>query len=151
VRHTRTLLRDRNITLVDSKHVYPIDRNESLGLADIYNAGTNKRLSRMRWASMVQISTQWWRTTATTGPTSWAPLGTNYFVLYPAASSTAVTLTLREQQRPAKLNAESDTLELPFEHHPKLLDLVEAILLLRHREDSLVPALDLLEASYGEG
>lgn len=151
VRHTGTLIEDRTGVTIDlTQHVFPIDTTTVLRIVDIYNTSDNKRLSRMRWSQLVQVDTKWWRTSAVTGPTSWAPLGTNYYILYPAASIVSLNYTFREQVFPTTLTAESVDLDIPTEHHHKLVDLVEALLLLRNREDTLVPALDLLEGVYGK-
>ena len=157
VRQTGIRMRDRSTTTVDSKLIYKVDtrdfwdRPNILRIADIYNADTNKRLSKCRWTQLVQAGgTQWWRVTSSLGPTTWAPLGTNYYFLYPASDSNLVNLTIREQQAPTTLDAESVELDLPLEHIPALLDLVEALVLFHMRGDSLTSAVDLLEASHGQ-
>jgi len=150
VRQTGTLIRDRTVTFPSAKLIHKIDTAAVLRIVDIYNASTDKRLSRMRWSALVQVNTRWWRETNTAGPTSWAPLGSNYFLIYPGLGLVSFQYTLREQLRPAELTAEEVELELPTEHHHILVDLVEALVLLRSREDSLKEALDLLEAAHGQ-
>lgn len=144
VRHYSAIIQQRTFTSTANQLVYDVDASAVLRIVDVYIA--NVRLSPVRWPSLfAQEGPLWWRRIATTRPRVWAHLGTRHFIMYPASIAT-FTVTIREVIRPIALSADSVDVELPSEFHPALLDLTEALVLLRRREPTLVSALEQVKA-----
>lgn len=139
-RETGALIQERTVTGKADTLIYEVDTNVTLRIIDVFVG--DKRLSAIRWPGFALIDRGWWRDTHEDGPDSWAPIGTNYFLIHPGFDAVGTDLTVREQRRPTFLSSENLEIEIPSEHQPRLLDLVEALLYLRHRDTALASVLE---------
>ena len=153
VRAKGVLVRTRSFTATQFRLLYDLDPNDTLRILDISSNLTGKRLLPVQWDQLVfQAGPTWWRTFDDNGPTTWAPVGTRLFALFPGANlSAGVTLTIRDQRRPVALTATQSLVELPDEYLPLLLDFMEALLLLRGRDAALTASLADVESLAGTG
>lgn len=151
VRYYGVLIRERVFTHTVSRCLYELDPADTLRILDIFLDTTEKRLFPVQWPQLFhQAGPLWWRTTVDGDPTTWAYVGTKHFVIWPAPFDTAVDVIIREQHRPAALTADTVTIELPDEHVPALMDLAEALILLRGRDAALAEALPQVQALVAE-
>lgn len=143
VRQTGILIQERDQQLFAHQLVYTIDPQQTLRILDLYYI--TRRLWPIRWPQMVaQRGQTWWRGSSAAGPRVWAPLGTTHFVVYPAPTSN-MTISVREQYRPAALTSDTVDMQIPNEFFPRILDLVETLLLLRQRDPALPEAMKRLD------
>ena len=135
IRATGTVIIERDITITQDRLVYDLDPQTTLRILDCFFV--TRRLWPIRWGQQTgQGGPVWWRASSAGGPRVWSPLGTTHFIIYPAPTA-SVTLTLRVQLRPDTLSADDVEMQIPTEFFPRLLDFVEAMLLLRQRDPAL--------------
>jgi len=143
---TRALLGEAVVTvdstnsLLDITGLLPTDciRVETIrdGLRDITKAPS--------WRTLAQADRRW-RYTKGSIVSAWAPIGPMRVALYPALT-TPTDLTLVFTRRPPALT-ESTPIDLPEPLQPALVNLVEQILLCRHR---LYPSQEVAQGRFDD-
>jgi len=140
VRGLGLLIRERNVATGAGQILFPVVTANVLRTVDVYHL--NVRLSPARWTQLIHARRDWYthEVTSALAYQCWAPLGTENFLAYPAFTGVS-TLVVKEQQVPAAPVDDNSNIDLPDEHVPQLLRLLEMLLLIRIRD---VPEAKLL-------
>ena len=89
-------------------------------------------LPRTTWTSLVQTDRRWLRRMGGS-PVLWAPYGRDHVILYPGTAATT-TVVLRYVPLATALATDDDIFAVREDRLPAILDLAEALLLLRGRQ-----------------
>lgn len=133
-------------TTEPQRQIYPLAAGFPTSVRVIAVRQDGRDLGAVPWADLIQLDRRWHRRA---GPRleTWSPIGRDLLVLHPALA-TAATVDVVVTKLTTSLTIDSDTLEVPDQLIPPMLDLVEAIVLTKGRLfEPAAAALDRLAAS----
>lgn len=144
------LIGDRFLLTEHERCIYDVDTTEVLRVVDVRLG--ERLLSPTRWTRYSQLRRDWWRHGSgelSEVLQSWAPFGPSKMIVWPAIRLPLpqTLVSMRVQLQPTPLVAEITDLDIPDEYVPQLLDLAEAFLLYKQKDEALPDALERLVRS----
>lgn len=143
---TKAVVTTATLTLNPRQQVYGINGllPDCLRIEYVRDAGRD--VPMVPWRSIGQADRHWSRRTGSR-PNAWATCGRDLLIITPGMEETR-TVTVVYTTLTTALAADMDATELPDQRLPAVLDLAEAILLMRHRLLGVVgPAAERLKAT----
>ena len=135
---TRAVLTTATLTLNPRQQLYSISGLLTDCLRVEYVRDAGRDVPPVPWRTLGRADRLWTRKVGST-PEAWATIGRDLLVITPGMDETR-TVTVVYTTLTTALAADQDATELPDQRLPAVLDLAEAILLLRHRLLSVAPS-----------
>jgi hypothetical protein len=130
---SQTILASATLTTAANQLIYTINSDVAADAIDIMRVTSNNEdIAKLTLNELNQIDRQWFRKVGSRFE-AWAQLGRTLLVVYPA-QSVADSVTVTYSKLTTDLSADGTNLEFSEEANLMVMDLTEAILLLRQRD-----------------
>jgi hypothetical protein len=124
-----------SLPLVSRQAIYPIFSNwpDSVRVLSIKDASGRNLVPFRDFAGLRQVATNWPSLTSS-APRSYALCGRDLLIIYPAVATSLPTLTITSAKLTTTLTSGAQTTEVTNDDDDAVLDITEALLLLKSRD-----------------